>query len=163
MLPYVRVTLHATRLVDSGMEQQAIDTARINIRANIDSNSEFDAAYIIMNGLAAVVACYGLFENSPAVVIGAMIIAMLLGPIAGISLGLVDKNSALVRKALPTLVGGFLVVYGTAFLLGMIHREFLCYAKITSSGFQPNATLLHPERLHPDRRVVAADLYISNV
>ncbi len=39
------------------MEQQAIDTARINIRANIDSNSEFDAAYIIMNGLAAVVAC----------------------------------------------------------------------------------------------------------
>jgi uncharacterized membrane protein len=99
MLPYVRVTLHATRLVDSGMEQQTIDTARINIRANIDSNSEFDAAYIIMNGLAAVVACYGLFENSPAVVIGAMIIAMLLGPIAGISLGLVDKNSALVRKA----------------------------------------------------------------
>ena len=106
------------------MEQQAIDTARINVRANIDSNSEFDAAYIIMNGLAAVVACYGLFENSPAVVIGAMIIAMLLGPIAGVSLGLVDKNSALVRKALPTLVGGFLVVYGTAFLLGMIHREF---------------------------------------
>jgi hypothetical protein len=87
MLPYVRVTLHATRLGDSAMEQQAIDTARINIRANIDSNSEFDAAYIIMNGLAAVVACYGLFENSPAVVIGAMIIAMLLGPIAGVSLG----------------------------------------------------------------------------
>ncbi len=36
--------------------------------------------------------------------IGAMIIAMLLGPIAGVSLGLVDKNSALVRKALQTLV-----------------------------------------------------------
>jgi Mechanosensitive ion channel len=40
----------------------------------------FDLAYIVMNGLAAVVAGYGLFENSPAVVIGAMIIAMLLGP-----------------------------------------------------------------------------------
>jgi len=59
-----------------------------------------------------------LFEDSPAVVIGAMIIAMLLGPIAGISLGLVDANNALLRKAFLTLTGGFLVVYGTAFLLG---------------------------------------------
>lgn len=76
-----------------------------------------------MNGLATVVACYGLFENSPAVVIGAMIIAMLLGPIAGGSMGLVDRNSALVRKALATLLGGFLVVYVIAFLLGIIHRD----------------------------------------
>ena len=93
------------------------------VRANIALNSEFDRAYIIMNGLAAVVACYGLFENSPAVVIGAMIIAMLLGPIAGVSLGLVDGNNALLLKALPTLLGGILVVYGTAFLLGLIHRD----------------------------------------
>jgi uncharacterized hydrophobic protein (TIGR00271 family) len=104
-------------------QAQAIDSVRAKVRANIDLASEFDAAYVIMNGLATVVACYGLFANSPAVVIGAMIIAMLLGPIAGVSLGLVDKNNALVRKALPTLVGGFLVVYGTAFMLGMIHRD----------------------------------------
>jgi uncharacterized membrane protein len=31
----------------------------------------------MMNVLATILACYGLFENSPAVVIGAMIIAML--------------------------------------------------------------------------------------
>ena len=105
------------------MEAPPIDPARAKIRANIDFDSEFDSAYIIMNGLATVVACYGLFENSPAVVIGAMIIAMLLGPIAGVSLGLVDKNNALVRKALPTLLGGFLVVYGIAFILGVIHRD----------------------------------------
>jgi hypothetical protein len=59
-----------------------------------------------MNALATVVACYGLFENSPAVVIGAMIIAMLLGPIAGVSLGLIDGNNPLFRKALATLAGG---------------------------------------------------------
>jgi uncharacterized hydrophobic protein (TIGR00271 family) len=83
----------------------------------------FDSAYVIMNGLATVVACYGLFENSPAVVIGAMIIAMLLGPIGGVSMGLVDSNNALVWKALSALLGGFFVVYGTAFLLGLIHRD----------------------------------------
>lgn len=96
---------------------------RTTVRTNIDWGSQFDAAYIIMNCLATVVACYGLFEDSPAVVIGAMIIAMLLGPIAGVSLGLVDRNNALLRKALTTLVGGFLVVYATAFFLGVIHRD----------------------------------------
>ena len=45
-----------------------------------------------MNVLAAEVACYGLFESSPAVVIGAMVIAMLPGPIAGVSLGLVAET-----------------------------------------------------------------------
>jgi uncharacterized membrane protein len=57
-----------------------VDT-RAAVRANIAANSDFDAAYVVMNGLATVIACYGLFSNSPAVVIGAMIIAMLLGPI----------------------------------------------------------------------------------
>jgi uncharacterized membrane protein len=31
-----------------------------------------------MNALAAVIACYGLFTNSTAAVIGAMVVAMLL-------------------------------------------------------------------------------------
>jgi len=104
-------------------QPQAIDEARRIARASIDANSQYDSSYVVMNGLATVVACYGLFENSPAVVIGAMIIAMLLGPIAGVSLGLVDRNNPLLRKALPTLLGGILVVYGTALLLGLIHRD----------------------------------------
>jgi uncharacterized hydrophobic protein (TIGR00271 family) len=104
-------------------EVQAIKGTRDQIRANIEANSHFDTAYVVMNGLATVVACYGLFENSAAVVIGAMIIAMLLGPIAGVSLGLVDRNNGLLWKALPTLLGGFLVVFATAFLLGLIHRD----------------------------------------
>ena len=101
----------------------ATDIDRDEVRVSIDLGAQFNSAYVVMNGLAAVVACYGLFESSPAVVIGAMIIGMLLGPIAGVSLGLVDRNSALVRKALLTLLGGFLVVFAVAFLLGFIHRD----------------------------------------
>lgn len=93
-------------------------------RANIQESSQWDSAFINMNALATVVACYGLFANSPAVVIGAMIIAMLLGPISGIALGLVDRDNALVVKAVKTLAGGVAVVYATAFLLGLIHSDF---------------------------------------
>jgi len=77
-----------------------------------------------MNTLVTMIGCYGLFENSPAVVIGAMIVAMLLGPISGVALGLVERNNPLLRRALSTLVGGVSVVYGTAFLAGLVHSEF---------------------------------------
>src|SRR3954451_17913904 len=95
--------------------------ARAAVRANIAANSDFDVAFVVMHGLATVIACYGLFSNSPAVVIGAMIIAMLLGPISGVALGLVDQDNALLQKAVGTLVGGVVVVYVTAFILGMVH------------------------------------------
>jgi uncharacterized hydrophobic protein (TIGR00271 family) len=98
--------------------------SRAAVRANIDLNSGFDLTFLIMNVLATVIACYGLLENSPAVVIGAMIIAMLLGPISGIALGLVEGNNPLLRKAMATLAGGVVVVYGTAFVLGLVHSEF---------------------------------------
>jgi uncharacterized hydrophobic protein (TIGR00271 family) len=98
--------------------------SQTTVRASIDLNSGFDATFLTMNVLATVIACYGLFENSSAVVIGAMIIAMLLGPISGIALGLVEGNNRLFRKALATLAGGVAVVYGTAFILGLVHSEF---------------------------------------
>ena len=110
-------------------EAQALG-ARAAVRANIDLNSKFDLAYVTMNVLATVVACYGLLENSSAVVIGAMIIAMLLGPISGVALGLVDKDNALLRKAVGTLGGGVAVVYGTAFVLGAVHSEIPLTAEI---------------------------------
>ena len=68
------------------------------IRQSIKVNAVFDTPYIVMNVLATVVACYGLLANSPAVVIGAMIIAMLLGPITGVALGLVEGDNSLLKS-----------------------------------------------------------------
>jgi uncharacterized hydrophobic protein (TIGR00271 family) len=94
------------------------------IRANIEANSACDAPYLTMNVLATLIACYGLLESSPAVVIGAMLIAMLLGPISGIALGLVDGNDSLARKAFLSLLGGTAVVYATALAFGITHAGF---------------------------------------
>lgn len=50
--------------------EQALDPRAV-FRASIELDSTFDAAYVTMNVLATIVCVYGLFENSPAVVIGA--------------------------------------------------------------------------------------------
>lgn len=48
------------------------------------------------------------WTSSAAVVIGAMVIAMLLGPISGMGLALVDGNTCLLRKVSTAIVGGAL-------------------------------------------------------
>jgi uncharacterized hydrophobic protein (TIGR00271 family) len=93
------------------------------VRENIAGGSILDLPYLAMNILATIIACYGLLANSPAVVIGAMVVAMLLGPITGVALALVDSNMSLLRKALTTLVGGVIGVMITAFILGLIHKD----------------------------------------
>ncbi len=56
----------------------------------MSENSSFDQTYVVMNVLATIIACYGLLADSAAVVIGAMIIATLLGPILGVGLAVID-------------------------------------------------------------------------
>lgn len=92
-------------------------------RAGIHAGAELSVAYLLMNILAATIASYGLFANSPAVVIGAMIIAMLLGPITGISLALVDSDLKFLLKSLTTLFAGALVVITTGLVIGTIQDD----------------------------------------
>ena len=62
------------------------------VRLNIQADALPSKTFFIMNALAAVIAAYGLLSDSTAVVIGAMLVAMMLGPIAGISLALIDSR-----------------------------------------------------------------------
>ena len=90
-------------------------------RENLVWASELSWNYIIMNCLAATVATYGLFSNSPAVVIGAMIIAMLLGPISSLALGIIEGSVNLILKSLLTLITGVLTVCLTSAFWGWLH------------------------------------------
>ena len=93
------------------------------VRGTIRTNAAFGAAYVVMNVLAAVIASHGLLLNSTAVVIGAMIIALLLGPIVGIALALVDADIRLLRQALMAEVGGIAIVFGVSFLIGRLYPD----------------------------------------
>lgn len=99
------------------------DQLRTQARSEIHAAGSLNWPYVIMNVLSTVVASYGLLADSTAVVIGAMLIAMLLGPIIGIALGLVDGDNRLLGKALLAEFAGVLLVLATAFTIGTIHRD----------------------------------------
>jgi uncharacterized hydrophobic protein (TIGR00271 family) len=96
---------------------------RNSVRQAINSGSKLDKPYVFMNAMATVVASYGLLEDSPAVVIGAMVIATLLGPIMALALGLVEGDTALLRRALIVEGLGALLVVLISLVIGWVHRD----------------------------------------
>lgn len=112
--------------------QSEVDEHRRTIRESIADSASLSAAYLTMNGLSTVVAGYGLLANSTAVVIGAMVVAMLLGPIMGIALALVDGNNRLLRAALIAEVVGALSVLIVAYVIGRIHVDIPLSQEILS-------------------------------
>ncbi len=96
---------------------------RDDIRENIRKGSLLSLAFIIMNILSTIICCYGLFGNSPAVVIGGMVVALLLGPILGLALALVESNHALLGRAVLTEVVGVAIVFLAAFVIGLVNRD----------------------------------------
>lgn len=113
------------------------DKRKADVRRAIVVGSKLSSPYLIMNGLATAVAAYGLLANSTAVVIGAMIIAMLLGPIMGLALALVDGDTRLLRDAAVAEVVGAAMVVGIGLVLGWAHRDIQISTEILSRT-QPN-------------------------
>jgi uncharacterized hydrophobic protein (TIGR00271 family) len=93
------------------------------VRKSISDGAVLSAPFLIMNSLATVIACCGLLQDSPAVVIGAMVIATLMGPITGIALALVDGNNVLLRDALLAALTGTFFTLCIGMLFGVTHRD----------------------------------------
>lgn len=75
----------------------------------IRSAAEFSVDYLTFILLSAVVATLGLFTDSVAVIIGAMVLAPLMNPVLGISMGVVRGDLTMVGLGLRTLGWGLLL------------------------------------------------------
>ena len=102
------------------------------VRITIEANALPSKMYFIMNILSAIIASYGLVINSAAVVIGAMLVAMMLGPITGIALAIIDYRMPLLRKSLITVSIGISLVVLVGFVVGWLHKNQPLTAEILS-------------------------------
>ena len=93
------------------------------VRVRIEASALPSKMYFIMNILSAIIASYGLVTNSAAVVIGAMLVAMMLGPITGIALAIIDHRMPLLRKSLVTVLLGISLVVLVGFIVGWLHKD----------------------------------------
>lgn len=128
---------HIERLKEKLRYKQALreNSRKIDhkhVRLNIQADALPTKTYFIMNALAAVIAGYGLLADSAAVVIGAMLVAMMLGPISGIALAFIDNRWILLQTALKTLALGVVMIFSIGVVLGLINFNMPLTSEILS-------------------------------
>jgi uncharacterized hydrophobic protein (TIGR00341 family) len=93
---------------------------REELYEDIRNGAQLTRVYLAMVALSTVVAAIGLYHNSVAVVIGAMVIAPLLGPNVALSLGITLGDLSLLRHGLITALAGVAVALALSVLIGVL-------------------------------------------
>ena len=77
---------------------------------NIMSFSRSTREYYILLVISCLIALFGLYQNSPATIIGAMIVAPLMGPILGFSASILWGNIKDLMESILSIVKGIVLV-----------------------------------------------------
>ena len=101
---------------------------RAQVLREIDEGSQPTAVYYVLLGLSELIAGFALIVNSDATLIGANVVAPLMTPIFGVSLGLMpfmgEPSAALLAQTKPTLIDLFVAALaGFAGVLAMIDER----------------------------------------
>lgn len=94
--------------------------SREELYENVSRSSEMTTTYFLLVILSTVVAAIGMIENDTAVVVGAMVIAPLLGPNLALGLASALADFKLMLKAAYTNLAGLAVVIGLGFFVGQV-------------------------------------------
>lgn len=93
---------------------------REEIYDNVWRNARADRDYITFVVLSTIVAAFGMLADNVAVVVGAMVIAPLLGPNLALAVGIALGDGKLMGKALKTNLIGVLIVLALSLAIGLV-------------------------------------------
>lgn len=94
--------------------------SREELHAGLVEDARLTPVFVASMALSAVIAAIGLASDSVAVVIGAMMIAPLLGPAMALAMGCVLGDLKLVARASAVLLVGCTIAVGMSFALGAL-------------------------------------------
>jgi uncharacterized hydrophobic protein (TIGR00271 family) len=83
-------------------------------------DANMNGVYVVLMLLSTFLATIGLFSNSTAVVIGAMLLAPLMAPIVSLSMGLLRADSYLLQASLSKITWGIVLALGASALVTYI-------------------------------------------
>lgn len=94
--------------------------SREEVYADVQESSEVNSTFIAMVILSAIVAAIGLLQSNTAVIIGAMVIAPLLGPNVALALATTLGDYTLGKNAIKVNLTGFAIALIFSVLLGSV-------------------------------------------
>ena len=121
-------------------KKAALMSTREEILVQVEKNAQLNDNFILLVILSTIIAAIGLLENNLAVIVGAMVIAPLLGPNIAFSLGASLGEKKLVIASLKTLFAGvsiailFSIGIGWLWPGGFASAELMSRTDVAYSG-----------------------------
>ena len=120
--------------------------SREELQAKADDLASSLGTYILMTVISAVIATAGLLLDSPATVVGSMVIAPLIGPAMSASIGTVVDDESMFRRGVRMQVIGVIVAIVAATLFAFALRTLA----FVPPGLDPLELAEVSERLAPN-------------
>lgn len=99
---------------------------------DIAKGSRLNTDFLVLTALSTLVVVFGLSADNIAAVIGAMVIAPLLGPILAFSFGSALGDLGLMNRAARTAGAGLALGVGLSFLIGLVYEPNLLSDELMS-------------------------------
>jgi uncharacterized hydrophobic protein (TIGR00271 family) len=107
---------------------------RVGLAERVNQSSPASVDFVVMMTLASVLASLGLMQGSTAVVIGAMLVAPLMGPLLGAGLAVVQGNLKLFRDASVAMGIGVGIGFLVSLVLGFLNPGYEPSLEIEARG-----------------------------
>jgi uncharacterized hydrophobic protein (TIGR00271 family) len=96
---------------------------RAEVRVLLRDDSRPDFSYFMLVVLSSIIATQGLLVDSPAIIIGAMLVAPLMSPLLGLGLASISGDGKLLRDGLSSVIRGAVVAVIIAFIFTWINKN----------------------------------------
>jgi len=118
-----RVLVYPLELALPNESLKASAMTRESLSTRLTAESQLNWHFIMLVFLSTIVAAIGLIENNVAVIIGAMVIAPLLGPNLAISMATTLGHLKEVRRAFVTLIAGIGLALLISIAIGFLYPD----------------------------------------
>ena len=118
-----QISDHAERAIEQARGAPADAVVWEEVEQSTNENVELSGVYLAFMLLAGLLAMVGIYEDSPILIVGAMVVGPEFGPLAGICVAAVERRRALALRSALALVVGFPLAIGVVYLAALLFKE----------------------------------------
>src|SRR3954454_8440002 len=93
-----------------------------DVESKTSEQVELSATFLAFMVLAALIAAVGIFQDSPILIVGAMVVGPEFGPIAALCVALVQRRKELAARSARALAVGFPLAITVTFLSALVFK-----------------------------------------
>tara|TARA_B100000287_G_C20647484_1_gene785651 strand:+ start:180 stop:1130 length:951 start_codon:yes stop_codon:yes gene_type:complete len=127
-----RVLVYPLELALPNESLKTTAMTRESLSSRLTAESRLNWHFIMLVFLSTIVAAIGLIENNVAVIIGAMVIAPLLGPNLALSMATTLGHLKEMRRALATLLAGIGLALIISIIIGLLYPDLVITDELDS-------------------------------